>query len=110
MMVLKGAPNRVVQKRKRVLGNRTKVVALFRFDKEGYAEIDETKFDKTDLVKIFNAFGITEAITQVPVEEVEEVDVDSMSYNELRKYGKTLGIGNTSIRKEELLEKIKEVI
>ena len=50
-MILKGQPGRVVQKRKRVANKRFKIIPWFKFDENGYAEIDESKISATDLGK-----------------------------------------------------------
>lgn len=51
-MIVKGTPNKAIQKQVRKAGGRRKIITVVSFDENGLAEIDETKFDKTDLSKI----------------------------------------------------------
>ena len=70
-MILKGVPNRVVNKKVRKPGGRHRIVPWFRFDSNGRAEIDETKVSKADLIKLRSKFKLA--------------TYEDMSYQELKK-------------------------
>lgn len=71
-MKLYSDPGRIVQKRvKGQFG--FKIVPIFKFDENGMAEIDDTKFDDTDLNK-FRAIFRSEPITNTIIEEKPIVD------------------------------------
>lgn len=58
-MKFQSTPNRFVQKRIRKNG-KNKVIMWFKFDENGFAEIDETQLTRTDLQKLKNKFKVVE--------------------------------------------------
>lgn len=88
-MKLQGKANQIVHKRVFKQGQ-FKIVPWFRFDKDGFAEIDETKVSKVDLDKLNKMFG-TESIE--PTEE------------EIRQMARDKGIKSWHVKSIETLKK-----
>lgn len=87
-MRIKGTPDMVVQTRKMVFGNNFAVVPLFKFDSEGYAEIDENKLSATDLSKIKTMFKVVDSDQPVVAQEIKT----ELSDEYIRKLAKEKGI------------------
>lgn len=83
-MKLYSDPGRVVQKRDRFQG-KMRIVPIFRFDENGIAEIDETKYSETDLSKFKVLFGTkpTDNIT----EELKPIVDDSTAQDVIKQDG-----------------------
>jgi hypothetical protein len=105
-MLLKSTPNRVVTMRMRRMG-KIRNVPLFRFDEKGEYNYPADKWDKlsnTDQNKLYRHFGIK----TLPIEE-KGLKTDSMTYQELKTYAKSLGINTHGMKRKQIEEAIKVV-
>lgn len=96
-MILKSTPNRVVAKRVRKQG-KMRVIQLFKFSENGYAEIDENRFTKTDIDKLKKLFKVVGN---------KEKDLSDYKYNELLTLAKEKGIKGFGMKRKELEEVLK---
>jgi hypothetical protein len=93
-MKFQSAPGRVVQKRVK-RGGRRKIVALFKFDKDGYATIDESKYTATDILKLKRLF------------KVVEEDYSTLKYQDLQKiYAEKTGKSAVGVKKADMLKEL----
>ena len=60
-MKLYSTPGRIVTKRVRIFG-KLRVKPIFKFDSNGEYDLDESKFDKTDIAKLKRLFSRTESV------------------------------------------------
>lgn len=86
-MKLQGTPDMVVQTRKMTVGNNFAVVALFRFDSNGFADVDESKLSPTDISKLKAMFKVLDG-DMPKVQEVKE----ELTEEQLRKLAKDQGV------------------
>jgi len=94
-MKFKSVPGRVVQKRVRRQG-KVRIVPWFKFDDNGYAEIDETKVTQEDLNKLKSLF------------EVVEEDLKDLSYQELQVlYAEKTGNSAVGMKKKDILKELE---
>ena len=107
MLLKTKVPNRVVQRRVRKHGGGFRIKPWFRFDSEGYAEIDETKLTQSDINKLMNTFEVVEIMIQKEVKEVEK-EIKDMSYQELQT-AYALKTGNSAVgkKKKDLIEELE---
>lgn len=106
-MILQGQPNQVVQKRVRKFGGKKAIKPIFRFDENGFAEIDESKLTQTDILKLKRKFKVVENIKEVEKvkEEVEEIDE-----NVIRQQAKKAGIKSWHVKKtEKLIKELEDI-
>ena len=108
MLLKTKVPNRVVQRRVRKPGGGFRIKPWFRFDSEGYAEIDETKLTQSDINKLMNTFEIVEIMIQKEVKEEVEKEIKDMSYQELQT-AYALKTGNSAVgkKKKDLIEELE---
>lgn len=109
MLLKTKVPNRVVQRRVRKPGGGFRIKPWFRFDSEGYAEIDETKLTQSDINKLMNTFEVVEKqiVLKKEIKEVEK-DIKHMSYQELQT-AYALKTGNSAVgkKKKDLIEELE---
>ena len=91
-MKIQGTPNMVVQTRKMTFGNKFAVVPLFKFDENGCAEIDETKFSQTDLSKITTLFKLNEQSEDDIRQMAKEKGIKSWHVKSIETLKKELGV------------------
>lgn len=92
-MKLKGEPNRVVQKKVRKPKGRHRIVPWFRFDENGYVEIDESKLSAHDRAVLISKFGITDYL--------------EMGYQELQKaYSDKTGKSGVGMKRDDMLKEL----
>ena len=97
-MKLKGNPNQVVVKRKRMNG-RKRVVEWFRFDNKGIAEIDETNISPTDISKLLMRF-----------KQIEDVDIKNLKWKELQDlYSEKIGKSPVGKKKADIIKELEEL-
>lgn len=104
MLLKTKVPNRVVQRRVRKPGGGFRIKPWFRFDSEGYAEIDETKLTQSDINKLMNTFEVVEVVLKKEVEK----EIKDMSYQELQT-AYALKTGNSAVgkKKKDLIEELE---
>lgn len=104
MLLKTKVPNRVVQRRVRKPGGGFRIKPWFRFDSEGYAEIDETKLTQSDINKLVNTFEVVEVVLKKEVEK----EIKDMSYQELQT-AYALKTGNSAVgkKKKDLIEELE---
>ena len=91
-MKFQSIPGRIVQKRVKKQG-KWKVVPWFKFDEKGFAEIDETRITRRDLIKLKQKFKV--------------VGFDEMGYQELQKlYSEKTGKSGVGKSKADMLKEI----
>ncbi len=98
-MIFKSVPNRVVQKRVKKQGKFV-IKVWFKFDADGYAEIDETKVSGSDLVKLKKFFKVVE-------QKDEKQSLESLSYQQLKKRAKEEGLQLGRISREEIIKELE---
>ena len=102
-------PGRVVQKRIKRQG-KWRVVPWFRFDEHGFAEIDETKVTKSDLIKLTRLFEVVKDDLSPLKEEPRPItpDLSKMSYKDLQKlYTDKTGKTAVGIKKDEIIQALE---
>lgn len=80
-MRFRGKPNRYVNKRVRRRG-KWRVVPWFKFDENGFVDIDEKKVSKADLNKIARIFPVVKDEDEKPANTTKPYG--EMSYKELQ--------------------------
>lgn len=91
-------PGLTVQRRIKKHGGGFRIKPWFRFDENGYAEIDETKVTATDLIKLKKKFEV--------VEDTKEIK--DMSYQELQvAYAEKTGNSAVGKRKKDILKELE---
>ena len=108
MLLKTKVPNRVVQRRVRKPGGGFRIKPWFRFDSEGYAEIDETKLTQSDINKLMTTFEVVEVVLKKEVKEEVEKEIKDMSYQELQT-AYALKTGNSAVgkKKKDLIEELE---
>ena len=92
-----------MQKRVKNRNKRVKIVPIFKFDENGYAEIDESKFTETDLKFLKTKFKVVEEETE------KKIDITKLGWHKLRAYAKEKGVENINDKnKEELLKELEK--
>ena len=104
-MILKGKPNQVVQRRVRKPNRKYKIVPWFKFDEDGYAEINKmTPIEKARLLKRF-----TEVDLKPSKKETEPIALtdNKISYKELQRLY-TDKTGNTAVgmKKADIMKEL----
>lgn len=116
-MILKTkVPGRVVQRRIKKPGRGYRIVPWFRFDKNGYKEIDETKLTNADIVKLKSLFEVVDSIEKLEDTDKEYNDtkekelVEVAAETEIREQAKELGIKSWHVKSiERLIKEIKDM-
>jgi len=110
MLLKTKVPNRVVQRRVRKPGGGFRIKPWFRFDSEGYAEIDETKLTQSDINKLMSTFEVVEKqiVLKKEVKKEVEKEIKDMSYQELQT-AYALKTGNSAVgkKKKDLIEELE---
>lgn len=104
-MIFQSTSGRIVNKRVKRQG-RWRIVPWFRFDKDGFATIDESKINSTDLSKLKSKFRVfVPKVEEKPLEEQPK-----LSYKDLQK-AYTKATGNTGVGKKtnDMLKEMEEL-
>ena len=104
-MKLYGKPNMTVCKKVH-RGGGMKRIALFRFDSEGFAEVDDRKFNEADKNRLTALYGVRQAFKE---DVSAEIDVESMTYFDMKKLASERGINTYGMKKDDLIKAIKEL-